>query len=72
MKPERADRFLAHYETRGLPGGIDHEAYYLRDFDIYWKGGDSSGVNRYWNSFGVGKPKLLKDAFQVAIPKDTN
>ncbi|MEX2172028.1 MAG: hypothetical protein WD851_22090 [Pirellulales bacterium] len=62
-------RFEAHYKTRGLPGGIDHDAYYFPDFNIYWKTGDYSSENRYWNSFGVGKPRQLKDAFQISPPK---
>ena len=67
---KRGQLFHARYKTRGLPDGMDHDAYYFKEYDIYWKTGDSTQETKYWNSFGTGKPSLLRDAFQWNIPKD--
>src|SRR4051812_23221560 len=66
----RGSLFYSIYKTRGLPDGILHEAFYFKQFNIYWKSGDSSRDNRYWNSFGVGQPPRLRDAFQLNVPKE--
>ncbi len=66
---KQGQEFEARYQTRGFTEGMRHPAYYFHNNDIYWKSGDSSADNRYWNSFGAGKPTDLKDAFQLNVPK---
>ena len=69
LKKASGDPFGAHYKTRGLTEGMDHEAYYFKNHKIYWKSGDYTDANRYWNTFGIGRPEQLKDAFQISPPK---
>lgn len=65
---QQGSDFSGSYQTRGADIA-SHAAFCFAAENIYWKSGDSQGETRYWNSFGVGKPSALRDAFQANIPK---
>lgn len=65
----RGSEFSGSYRTRGADIASCDEFCYSTEY-IYWKSGNSQGENRYWNTFGVGQPSKLRDAFQVNIPKE--
>lgn len=56
QKIRRAAEYSKEVEV-GYPGGNGTaKVYYIKKYD-FWGCFDEAGDNRYWNAFGVGKPK---------------